>query len=117
MDILKSKSKGIRFILLMVFVLLSGISFYTNINKFIVVAGAIINILLYLYILEEPKRFGFFKSWVKKGIVAILTIVILFILFQFYEPPYFSTRIDNFLFFLLAFIPEEFFAAAISIKE
>lgn len=111
MDRSKSKLITIRMVLLTIFVFLCGITFYTNINKFIAIAITAVLILCYIFLQENPKNYDIFQTKIKKGIAVLLTVFLLLIIFQFYEPPYFSGKIDNFLFLVLSFTPVEFYSA------
>lgn len=108
MGILKFNFKLIRLALLSVFTLLCGLSFYTNINKIAALIIGVVLIAIYILVLDNPKNYDSLKGKVQKGIIVILTVFLLLMFFQIYEPLYFSSRIDNYLFLILSFIPLEF---------
>lgn len=111
MDILKSKFNIIRIGLLSVFVFWCGITFYTNINKFLGIVVSAVLILGYIFLRENPESYDSFQTKIKKGSLVLLTVFLLFVIFQFYEPPYFFSKIDNFLFLVLSFTPVEFYSS------
>ena len=103
-----SKYKKILYILALFVYIISLITFYTNINKYLslLLVFILLAISIYIYSCVQIKKI----SRRKNIVIFFSSLIIMFLILNIFDAKFFSGRIDNFLFFIDVVIPLKLYA-------